>query len=244
MSQRVLVFPAGTSSGNTYQLIRCALSSDFFTSAVILQTGATKDPSERIVNFVKEQHPDFLISTLPVTDFQNSLPTMFAGDTKFHFVVGPSTTENQLLVFSGLISFTNPTFWIIHEKHETGGLNDRSLRCFSHKQSFLLEWVSEEEILPILSKKVQNLVRKNNVQWDGKTARFSYEIKFPKKLLHRGKVSQRKWEQKQYILIHELRKALGIHGLIVTHAPIPQAWQASGSVERRFAAREIRRKQS
>ena len=153
--------------------------------------------------------------------------------------MGPSTVEHQLSAFAAVCNLGPPVVWSILEKKTKKEKSSRDLRSYDGEHSIEMVEISEDEIHEFLPAHTAELIARNDVSWTSSTARFNYHIDFHS-MKGKTKIPQRKWEQKEYVIIEELRESLGMHGLTITHSSLPDYWKNKDGVLRRLSARQVR----
>ena len=218
MVQKTLIFASGISFGNTCQIVQTAIASNLFSSVKVLSSSQTQGINRHLVSMFNAKHTDFPVQSIPLNDFINNPSDFLSTSEELNFLIGPSTVENQLETFAALCAITPPRMWSVFEKRTKSGISTRELRSYDVKDSLALVEISSDEIHTMLPSPVSSSLRKHGIQWEASTSRFNYHINFNSM---KGKTPhlQRKWEQKQYATINQLREDLGIHGLTITHSP-------------------------
>ena len=239
MVQKTLVFANGISFGNTCQIIQTAMASNLFSAAKILSSPETRGINSHLVSMFNAKNTDFSLQSIPLNDFIDNPADFLSTSEELNFLIGPSTVENQLETFAALCAIKPPRMWSVFEKRTKSGISTRELRSFDVKDSVALVEISNDEIHTMLPSPVSSSLREHGIDWEASTSRFNYHMNFD---LMKGKTpnSQRKWEQKQYAIINQLRNDLGIHGLTITHSPLPNHWKKQDGTLRRLSARQIR----
>ena len=239
MVQKTLIFASGISFGNTCQIVQTAIASNLFSSVKVLSSSQTQGINRHLVSMFNAKHTDFPVQSIPLNDFINNPSDFLSTSEELNFLIGPSTVENQLETFAALCAITPPRMWSVFEKRTKSGISTRELRSYDVKDSLALVEISSDEIHTMLPSPVSSSLRKHGIQWEASTSRFNYHINFNSM---KGKTPhlQRKWEQKQYATINQLREDLGIHGLTITHSPLPNHWKKQDGTLRRLSARQIR----
>jgi len=239
MVHKTLIFASGFSFGNTCQIVQTAIVSNLFSAVKILSSPQTQNINRHLVSMFNAKNTDFSLQSIPLNDFINNPADFLSTSEELNFLIGPSTVENQLETFAALCAINPPRMWSVFEKRTKSGISTREFRSFDVKDSVALVEISSDEIHRMLPSPVSSLLREHGIQWESSTSRFNYHINFDSmkgNTPHR----QRKWEQKQYATINQLREHLGIHGLIITHSPLPNHWQKQDGTLRRLSARQIR----
>jgi len=215
-SVNVAIFPTGLSFGNT---IQCSLS--FINAGEDWLCWLISTPeTQSICNRIGEGNTK--IKVISQDDLDAELEKL-NDNMKFNFLFGPSTSETQLSTLSLLFNHSYvPTFWFIEEDMKRKTV-PRFLCSYSDSK-IPMSIVEENQLFSFLSDDDVEFIRLNGIEWDVKSNRFNYRVKFPSDALHFDRYQIRKFQDQILNIFQEAKNKFGEHGVLGSHQKLPDGW--------------------
>ena len=212
----VAIFPTGLSFGITVQCSLSFLNAGEDWLCWLISTPETHSISKRI------GEGNSKITVISQDDLGTELKKL-NDNIEFNFLMGTSTRDTQLGTLSLLFNNSYvPKFWFIEENVKRN-TNPRFLRSYLGSK-IPMSIVEEDQLFSFLSDDDVDFVRLNKIEWDVKSNRFNYRVKFSTNASHFEKNQIRDFQDKILLIFQEAQERFGSHGVLGSHQRLPINW--------------------